>query len=214
MKKAGFLLFVLLIFAMPSQCLRIDGRFWDWVSLDASQCKAYECKPKILLKDRSGLELQKVKIALGSKYLYVMLEGRSVTGQKRDSGQGFHRTSVRISFSSAQSPLNRVRVLADPQYPSEIKLSMPGKDTVAMGSVSERFWASGRASGKYAFEVKVPIFRTSNGIHIGSKQGPLVKLDEGTSGRKRLTDVLINTVDTETHHLVSTAGFAIKPGDL
>jgi len=210
MRTVGWLLVILMFLTLPGYCVRIDGKFWDWQTFG----REYQCKPHTLSKDRSGLDVQAVRLSLGSKFLYVMVVGRSVTGQKKDKGQGFRRTSVRVSFSSAQSPLNRVRVLADFEYPGKIKISMPDADTKMIGEENNRSWASGRSSGRYAFELKIPVFASSNGIHVGSKYGPLIHIADNSSGRKRLSDMLINTVDTQTHRLVSTALFTIKPGDL
>ena len=201
----------ILIFPGTAWAVRIDGRFWDWYQVKTF----FACPPRHLARDRVGLDMQKIKMVLGSKYLYIYVEGVSVTGLKPDKGEGAENSSIRISFKSAQSPLNRVRVAADPAEPYIVKLSYPSVSSKDYGSKVNKYWALGRFGKKYCFEIKVPIFHTKKGIHAGVSGGPLIKLAEDYEvKREHLADVLINTVDTRTHRLVDTVEFPIKKGDL
>jgi len=159
--------------------------------------------------------MKTVKMYLGKKYLYVLVKGKSVTGQKADKGEGFKRTSVRLSFSSAQSPLNRARILAHPGDPWRIKVSAPYARSLKLGNKTDKYWCFGKHNGSYYVEMKVPIFEDTKGVHVVSTRGPLIKLSAKDAGtRNRLSDLLINTVDTRTHRLVDTASFQIKKDDL
>jgi len=191
-------------------CITIDGKFWDWGKIDTF----YSCKPRALEKDRSGFDMESVKMCLGRKHLYIYIEGRSVAGLKPDAGWGVKKTSVRISFKASQSPLNRVRVAAEPAKPGQVKISSPPAPSKVLGSKTDKYWAIAKYGKKYAFEINIPFFITSKGIHVGVKGGPLIRLAGNDPSRKNLSDVLINTVDVKTHRLVDTVEFSIKKGDL
>ena len=192
-------------------CITIDGKFWDWGKTDTF----YNCKPHALEKDRSGFDMESVKMCLGRKDLYIYIDGRSVAGLKPDAGWGVKKTSVRISFKSSQSPLNRVRIATEPAKPGQIKISYPPAPSKVFGSKTDKYWAIAKYGKKYAFEIKIPFFITSKGIHVGVSGGPLLRVSESYgSSRKNLSDVLINTVDIKTHRLVDTVEFSIKKGDL
>jgi hypothetical protein len=192
-------------------CITIDGKFWDWGKTDTF----YNCKPHALEKDRSGFDMESVKMCLGRKDLYIYIDGRSVAGLKPDAGWGVKKTSVRISFKSSQSPLNRVRIATEPAKPGQIKISYPPAPSKVFGSKTDKYWAIAKYGKKYAFEIKIPFFITSKGIHVGVSGGPLLRVSESySSSRKNLSDVLINTVDVKTHRLVDTVEFSIKKGDL
>jgi hypothetical protein len=192
-------------------CVTIDGKFWDWGKISTF----YNCKPRALEKNRSGFDMESVKMCLGKKHLYIYIDGRSVAGQKPDAGWGAKKTSVRISFKSSQSPLNRVRIATEPAKPGQIKISYPPAPSKVLGSKTDKYWAIAKYGKKYAFEIKIPFYITSKGIHAAVKGGPLLRVS-GSAGasRKNLSDVLINTVDVKTHRLVDTVEFSIKKGDL
>jgi len=210
MKKLLIFILTVLLLAVSSWCINIDGKFWDWKDIDTF----YNCPARPLEKDRSGFDMQSVKMCLGRRALYIYIDGRSVAGLKPDRGWGVKKTSVRISFKSSQSPLNRVRIAADPAKPGQIRIAYPGVLTETLGSKSDRYWAMAKYGRKYAFEIKIPFFISSKGIHVGVKGGPLLRLSRSTASRNNLSDVLINTVDVKTHKLVDTVEFSIKKGDL
>jgi hypothetical protein len=196
----------LLLFQFPSFCISIDGKSMDWASIPIFQ----KCRPRVLSRDRAGLDMQYVKIGLSKRFMYFYIEGSSITGQKADNGEGFKKTSVRISANSAQSPLNRVRVLIDPKVPYKIKMAAPKKPTVDLGSKKEKYWSRGKVGRNYFFEVKVPVFVSPKGIHLGTKSGPLVRPSSDRTSKSAISDVLINTVDMKTHRLVDTTQFYIR----
>jgi len=207
------IIFIITTFVISSFvfCITIDGKFWDWGKIDTF----YSCKPHALKKDRSGFDMESVKMYLGRKDLYIYIDGRSVAGLKPDAGWGVKKTSVRISFKSSQSPLNRVRIAAEPAKPGQIKISYPPAPSKVLGSKTDKYWAIAKYGKKYAFEIKIPFFITSKGIHVAVKGGPLLRLSSSAGeSRKSLSDVLINTVDVKTHRLVDTVEFSIKKGDL
>jgi len=210
-KKSTILLLLILVFSGTSWAVKVDGKFWDWSAIG----EYHKCSPRALSRDRSGFDMQSIKASLGAKFLYIYIEGRSVAGHKADRGWGVKKTSVRISFKSAQSPLNRVRIASDPARPGEIKISKPSLPTKAYGSKKNMYWAIARYGNKYAFECKIPVYSSSKGVHAGVQGGPLIKLSESnTSKRTHLSDMLINTVDVKTHRLVDTVEFPIKKNDL
>jgi len=210
MKKPLIFILTFLLLAVSSWCINIDGKFWDWGKTGIF-CN---CPARLLEKDRSGFDMESVKMCLGRRSLYIYIDGRSVAGLKPDAGWGVKKTSVRISFKSSQNPLNRVRIAADPAKPGQIKISYPQEPTKTLGSKKDKYWAISKYSKKYAFEIKIPFFVSSNGIHVGVKGGPLLKLSNSAASRKNLSDVLINTVDVKTHRLVDTVEFPIRKGDL
>ena len=210
MKKTLIFVSAFVLLAVSAWCIKIDGKFQEWEKIKTF----YTCPHRFLEKDRSGLDMQSVKLCLGSKFLYIYIDGRSVTGIKPDKGWGAKKTSVRISFRSAQSPLNRVRVATDPTKPGQIKVSYPLALSKTYGSKTDKYWAISSFGKKYAFEIKIPVVSSTKGIHVGAKDKPLIKASSKTSTRKYLSEVLINTVDMKTHRLVDTIEFAIKKGDL
>lgn len=210
MKKLLILISTFVLLAVPSWCIKIDGKFWDWSNINAF----YNCPVRPLEKNRSGLDMESVKIALGRKVLYIYIDGRSVTGQKQDSGWGAKKTSVRISFKSSQSPLNRVRIAAYPDKPGQIRIACPNAASTVLGNKADRYWMIAKYGKKYAFEIKIPILLSSQGIHVGVKGGPLIRLAGDAPSRKNLSDVLINTVDMKTHRLVDTVQFTIRKGEI
>lgn len=211
MKKTLILVIFTIFLASFALSITIDGKFWDWQEIKIFD----QCKPRILSKDRSGLDMQSVKLVLTKKYLYALIEGDSVTGQTQDKGEGFRRTSVRLSFSSAQSPLNRARILAHPGDPWRIKVSVPQAGSIKVGSKKDKYWCFGKYGKNYFIEMKMPVFTDAKGIHVGSIRGPLLQLSPGnTSSRNHISDLLINTVDTRTHRLVDTTSIPIKKGAL
>ena len=211
MKKTLLFSLILTILIGPAFAITIDGKPWDWIGIGVF----HYCSPRILEKDRSGIDMQKIKMCLGAKYLYIYIEGRSVAGQKVDRGWGAKKTSFRVSFNSAQSPLNRVRVAEYPDKPGQIKISCPGAESKMLGSKKNRFWAMGKYGSKYVFEIKIPFYYSAKGIHVGAAGGPLIRLSRYyASGREHLSDVLINSVDMKTHRLVDTAVFSIRKGQL
>ena len=211
MKKIIIFIITTLVIASFAFCITIDGKFWDWGKVGTF----YKCPQHILKKDRSGIDMENVKMCLGKKHLYIYIEGLSVAGLKPDAGWGAKKTSVRISFKSSQSPLNRVRIATEPAKPGQIKISYPPAPSKVFGSKTDKYWAIAKYGKKYAYEVKIPFFITTKGIHAGVKGGPLLRVS-GSAGasRKNLSDVLINTVDVKTHRLVDTVEFSIKKGDL
>jgi hypothetical protein len=207
------IIFIIASFVISSfaSCITIDGKFWEWAKISTF----YNCKPRALERGRSGFDMQSVKISLGRKFLYIYIDGRSVTGLKPDKGWGARKTSVRISFKSSQSPLNRVRIATYPSKPGAIKISYPHTASKTFGSKKDKFWALAKYGNKYAFEVQVPLIVSSKGIHVGANGGPLIRVSESySSSRKNLSDILINTVDDKTHRLVDTVEFSIKKGEL
>ncbi|MFH1709714.1 MAG: hypothetical protein ABH860_01415 [bacterium] len=211
MKKPLSLILIFVFLAASSWCVNIDGKFWDWAKVKTF----YRCKPHALEQNRSGFDMENVKMVLGKKHLYMYIYGRSVTGSKPDAGWGVKKTSVRISFKSSQSPLNRVRIAAYPARPGEIKLSHPPVPSKVFGSKTDKYWAIAKYGKKYAFEIKMPFFASAKGLHIGAIGGPLIKLSPGNSAsRKNLSDILINTVDMKTHRLIDTVEFTLRKGDL
>ena len=197
--------------AYPSFCVKIDGKFREWANTPVF----HNCGLRPFARDRSGLDLQEIKMALGSKHLYIYIGGRSVTGLKRDKGQGARKTSIRISFNSAQSPLNRIRIASDPAKPGQIKVSCPGTRSNILGSKRDKYWAYGKYGKRYAFEFKIPVYSTSKGMQVGRPSGPLIALSgSNMSKRTHLSDMLINSVDAKTHRLVDTAVVPIKKGEL
>ena len=211
MKK--IIIFIITTLAISSFvfCITIDGKFWDWRKIDTF----YSCKPHALKKDRSGFDMESVKMYLGRKDLYIYIDGRSVAGLKPDAGWGAKKTSVRISFRSSQSPLNRVRIATEPAKPGQIKISYPPAPSKVLGSKTDKYWAIAKYGKNYAFEIKIPFFITSKGIHAAVKGGPLLRLSSSAGeSRNKLSDVLINTVDVKTHRLVDTVEFSIKKDDL
>ena len=211
MKKIIIFIITSLLISSFVFCVTIDGKFWDWGKISTF----YNCKPRALEKNRSGFDMESVKMCLGKKHLYIYIDGRSVAGQKPDAGWGAKKTSVRISFKSSQSPLNRVRIATEPAKPGQIKISYPPAPSKVLGSKTDKYWAIAKYGKKYAFEIKIPFYITSKGIHAAVKGGPLLRVS-GSAGasRKNLSDVLINTVDVKTHRLVDTVEFSIKKGDL
>jgi hypothetical protein len=211
MKKPLILILAFVLLAVPSLCIKIDGKFWDWAKINAF----YNCPVRPLEKGRSGFDMESVKVALGRKDLYIYIDGRSVTGPKQDSGWGAKKTSVRISFKSSQSPLNRVRIAAYPDKPGQIRIACPNAASKVFGSKTDRYWMIAKYGKKYAFEIKIPFFVSSQGIHVGVKGGPLIRIPENVgASRNKLSDVLINTVDMKTHRLVDTVEFTIKKGNI
>lgn len=211
MKKSVIFTLILLVTAFPSFCIKIDGKFWDWQRTGIS----FNCKPHVLARDRSGLDMQLVKMTLIGKHLYILIEGRSVTGLEPDKGNGLKRTSIRVSFKSAQSPLNRVRVATDPKLPYKVKVSCPRATSKYLGGPKNRYWAIGRNGNIYAMEMIVPVFYDSKGVHAGSPSGPLIILAKRSGlSREYLADMLINAVDAKTHRLVDTVELPIRKGEL
>lgn len=204
------MLFFVLISA-NALSIKIDGKIWDWGGIK----NLYKCKPRLLDKNRSGLDMDNVRLTLGKKFLYILIEGKSVTGQKKDNGLGAHKTSIRISFKSSQSPLNRVRIAADPGKSGVIKISYPSIKSQVFGSPKDKYWAMGKYGKGYAFEFKIPIIISNKGVHVGVSQGPIIKPSKKyEGGRNSMSDVLINSVDIKTHRLVDSVEFTIKKGEL
>lgn len=211
MKKSIIFTLILLVTASPSFCIKIDGKFWDWQRTGIS----FKCKPHVLARDRSGLDMQQVKMTLSGKYLYIYIDGRSVTGLQPDKGSGLKRTSMRVSFTSAQSPLNRVRIATDPKVPYKVKVSCPRAASKYLGGPKNRYWAIGRNGNRYAMEMIVPVFYSSKGVHAGSPAGPLIILSRRSGiNREYLAGMLINVVDAKTHRLVDTVELPIRRGEL
>ncbi len=211
MKKILFSSLILTILCCSALAITIDGKFWDWDGIGVF----HYCSPRLLEKDRSGIALQKVKMYLGRKYLYMYIEGVSVAGQKIDRGWGAKKTSFRISFSSVQSPLNRVRVAIYPAKPGQIRISYPRTISKVFGGKKDRFWWMAKYGRKFAFEIKIPFYYSAKGIHVAAKGGPLIRLSGSyAQGRRNLAEVLINSVDMKTHRLVDTTQFLISKGQL
>jgi hypothetical protein len=210
MKKTLLFISAFVLLAVSAWCIKIDGKFWEWGKFKTF----YKCPSRLLEKDRSGFDMQSVKLCLGGKYLYIYIDGRSVAGLKPDRGWGAKKTSIRVSFRAAQSPLNRIRIATDPSKPGQIKISYPLAKSKIYGSKTDRYWYISNYGKKYAFEMKIPIFLSSKGVHIGAKDRPLIKLSGSGPSRQYLAEVLVNTVDMKTHRLVDTIEFAIKKGDL
>jgi hypothetical protein len=83
------------------------------------------------------------------------------------------------------------------------------------GSKKNRFWYIGKFGSKYAFEIKIPFYYSSKGIHVAAKGGPLIRLSGSyAQSRRNLSEVLINSVDMKTHRLVDTTQFYISKGQL
>ena len=204
-----FFITAFLVISTASFCVKIDGRFWDWTGIG----DFHKCVPRILSRDRSGLDMDTVKIHLTGKFLYIYIEGRSVKGKKPDDGSAMKGSSIRVSFNSSQSPLNRVRISAEPSTLWQIKVSKPGMKSVVYGSKKNKYWSRGRIGRKYAFEIKVPVFTSSKGVHAGVAGGPIIAISEEQGGsRNSLSEVLINSVDMKTHRLVDTVSFTIRKG--
>lgn len=211
MKKSTILLLLILVFSSASWAVRIDGKLWDWTDIG----DFHKCGSRILSRDRAGLDMDTIKLHLAGKFLYVYIEGRSVNGKKRDDGSAVKGSSIRVSFNSSQSPLNRVRIAAEPGALWQIKVSKPGIESVVYGSKKNKYWSRGRIGRKYAFEIKIPVFRSTKGVHVGIAGGPLIAAsDNQSTSRNLLSQVLINSVDMKTHRLVDTVSFAIMKGQL
>lgn len=211
MRRSILLILAFLVTASPSFCVKIDGKFWDWEKIRVFQV----CKPRHLARDRAGFDMEFVKMSLGKNHLYMYIEGTSVTGLKQDSGEGVKKTSIRVSFNSAQSPLNRVRIAAETRSLWEIKISRPGMISKVFGSKKDKYWMRGKFGKMYAYELKIPVFYSSKGIHAAAAGGPLIELAEKPSmNRDSLSNVLINCVDMKTHRLVDTVQFTIRKGEL
>ncbi len=198
--------FILSSFILTSYsfCVTIDGSFRDWKGVPVF----HRVKQRALARDRAGLDMQTVKLVLGRRYLYVYIDGRSVNGLKRDEGEGVKGTSIRVSFNSASSPLQRVRIAAEPKDLWKIRISCPREASRELGSKQDKYWSRGRSGNRYAFEMKMPVFYSKSGIHVGTPSGPLVGVYSGST-RTYLSDVLINSVDMKTHRLVDTVTFPI-----
>ena len=211
MKKV-FLAFFFAIAAVSSSfAITIDGKFWDWSRVPVF----HDCVSRPMTKDRGGFDMRTVRMYLGREFLYMMIDGRSVEGLGYDHGEAMRKTSLRVSFSSAQSPLNRVRIAAEAGRLWEIKISVPEESSVTLGGKRDKYWSRGRNGGDYSFELKVPVVRTAGGVRVATAYGPLIKLPPGYSGsRSYLSLVLINTVDMKTHRLVDTTQFVIKPNSI
>ncbi len=210
MKKAFFSIICILVTASVSFCINIDGNSRDWGNIRTF----YKCPARPLEKDRSGFDMRSVKMFLGRHYLYIYIEGGSVTGLKPDSGSGLKKTSIRVSFDSSQSPLNRVRIAADPRKPWQVKLSYPSLPSKIYGSRKNKYWFFVRQGNIAGFEVKIPVFQSEKGVHVGLAAGPIIKQSKSSKvQRSRLSEVLINTVDIKTHRLVDTATFSVHNGD-
>ena len=211
MRKVFLAFFFAIAAASSSYAINIDGKFWDWSRIPVF----HVCSSRPMTKDRGGFEMRNVRLSLGRNFLYLMIEGKSVEGLGYDHGEAMRKTSLRVSFSSAQSPLNRIRVAAEANKLWEVKISAPEKSSVVLGGKRDKYWSRGRNGGDYSFELKVPIVYSMNGIHVATSTGPLVRLPMNfTGGRTYLSLVLINTVDMKTHRLVDTTQFPIKAGDL
>jgi hypothetical protein len=205
------IIFLLCLLATPSFAVSIDGKAWDWANIPVY----HACRSHPLSRDRVGMDMKSVKMYLGRQNIYIYVEGRSVSGMKYDDGEGFRKTSLRVSFNSAQSPLNRVRAATEIKQPWVIKLASPAQETKYLGSKQDKYWARGKYGNNYYYEMKVPVFISKKGIHVGSLSGPLVRLSKQYSGsRNTLSDVLINCVDMKTHRLVDTTQFSIKKDGL
>ncbi len=207
MKKIFFSILCLIATASSSFCINIDGMSRDWANIRTF----YRCPARPLEKNRSGFDMKSVKLFLGGHYLYIYIDGRSVTGAKADSGAGLKKTSVRVSFDSARSPLNRVRIAADPGKPWQVKLSYPSVPSRMYGSRKIKYWSFIREGSKAGIELKIPVFQSGKGVHVGIAAGPIIK-GPGESRSGRLSDVLINAVDVKTHRLVDTVKFSINNG--
>lgn len=210
MKKPLIFILSFILLAAHSFCINIDGKFWDWGKVRT----IYWCPSRPLERDRSGLDMRSVKMLIKGKYLYIYIDGRSVTGFRADSGWGAKKTSIRISFTSSQSPLNRIRIATDPSRPGKIKISWPAAKSRTYGSKADRYWAIAKYGAGYAFEVKIPIVASYKGIHVCALGRPLIWVPPGSSLRKHLSEVLINTVDMKTHRLVDTIQFPVRKGSL
>lgn len=211
MKKVLFFITIVLLISTASYCVKIDGRFWDWTDIG----DFHKCRSRALSRDRSGLDMDTVKLHLTGKFLYIYVEGRSVKGKKPDDGSAVKGSSIRVSFSSSQSPLNRVRISTEPSALWQIKVSKPEMESVVYGSKKNKYWSRGRIGRKYAFEIKIPVFRSTKGVHIGVAGGPIIAVSEDqATSRNSLSEVLINSVDMKTHRLVDTVSFTIKKGML
>jgi len=210
MKKTLIFIAAALLLASPSFCLKIDGKFWDWAKIGTF----YRCPNRLLEKDRSGFDMHSVKMCLSGRYLYIYIDGRSVVGFKTDRGWGAKKTSVRISFTSSQSPLNRVRIATDPAKPGKIKVSYPAARSRYYGSKTDSYWAIAKYGGGYAFEIKIPVFASYKGVHVGAPGRSLIWQSSHGKARNHLSEVLINTVDMKTHRLVDTISFPIRKGEL
>jgi hypothetical protein len=209
MKKLVFLVLVLGLFSASAWPIKIDGQSQDWANVRIFR----RCPLRPLEKDRAGLDMKNIKLLLGKDYLYVYVDGRSVNGLKPDKGDGLKRTSIRVSFMSLQSPLNRVRIATDPDSPWQVTLSYPSITSEVFGSQQNKYWAFIRKNNKEAaFEMKIPVYHTKKGIQVGVPDGPLVRAFK--SQHTQLTDVQINSVDMKTHRLVDTVEFPIHKGDL
>jgi hypothetical protein len=208
MKKLVICVLALGLFSVSSRAINIDGRDNDWAKVRVFR----KCSLRPLEKDRAGFDMKNIKLLLGNGFLYIYIDGKSVTGLKPDGGAGLKKTSIRVSFKSEPSPLNRVRIAADPDAPWQVKLSYPSITSEVLGSQNNKYWAFIRGKKKeVGFEIKVPVYRTQKGIQVGVPSGPLIKTF-GSQGS--LSDVQINSVDVVTHRLVDTVEFPIHRGDL
>jgi hypothetical protein len=197
--------------ASISFCINIDGKSSEWGNFRTF----HRCPARPLEKDRAGFDMRSIKMCLGRHYLYIYIDGRSVTGLMPDRGGGMKKTSIRISFDSSQAPLNRVRIAADPRMPWQVKLSYPSVPSRIYGSQNNKYWSFIRQRNMSGFEVKIPVFLSRKGVHVGVAGGPIIRQFNSTGvPRSRLSDVLINSVDIKTHRLVDTVLFSIRRGDL
>ncbi len=208
MKKLVIFVMAIGLFAASAWPIKIDGQDNDWANV-RTFCK---CPLRPLEKDRAGFDMKSIKLLLGNGFLYIFIDGRSVTGLKPDSGAGLKKTSIRVSFRSEQSLLNRVRIAADPDSPWQVKLSYPSTTSEVFGSRKNKYWAFIREKKRAGFEIKIPVFRTQKGIQVGVPDGPIIKTSRPQS--TMLSYVQINSVDVSTHRLVDTVEFPIHRGDL
>jgi hypothetical protein len=208
MKKLAILVLALGLFAVSAWPIKIDGQDRDWANVRTFR----KCPIRPLEKDRAGFDMKSIKLLLGNGFLYMYIDGRSVTGLKPDDGAGLKKTSVRVSFRSEQSLLNRVRIAADPDAPWQVKLSYPSISSEVLGSQKNKYWSFIRKKKEAGFEIKIPVYRTQKGIQAGVPDGPLIKTFG--SQNSQLSDVQINSVDVATHRLVDTVEFPLHRGDL
>lgn len=156
MKKLVFFVLALVLLSVSAWPIKIDGQAEDWSGVRTFR----NCPLRPLEKDRAGFDMKSVKLLLGNGFLYMYIDGRSVTGLKPDNGAGLKRTSVRVSFRSEQSLLNRVRIAADPDAPWQVKLSHPSITSEVLGGQKNKYWAFTRKKREVGFEIKIPVYRT------------------------------------------------------
>lgn len=187
--------------------IKIDGRFNDWANVP----KIYSDKKGDVDTARSGMDFLTVSMKLEGKYLYILIKGISQTGGNFDNGESLPNISIRISFVSSYSPLNRIRIATGSEEPGVITVSQPSAKTVKYGNAGNPCWRFGKI-GKWrnGVEVKIPVYTDKNGaMCVGAMNGPVIHKRAQEKKRRRLSEAFISNVNVKTHLFIDKAEFPV-----